>query len=102
MVPFKVKAKTILIHFFLHIFLGTTNETKLSPKDLIDRYQLDKSHIAFTLCTKLPNGTYDIHPETTIISTVLSELSSKPSTASKKQSGNDLLELLVLIIYFIL
>jgi len=63
------------------------NEEKLSPKDLINQYQLDKSHIAFTLCTKLSNGTYDIHPETTIISSIITELPVKPSGISNNKSG---------------
>jgi hypothetical protein len=59
----------------------------MSPKELINKYQLDKSHIAFTLCTKLPNGTYEHHPETTVISSVITESSKKPSTVSNNESG---------------
>ncbi|CAM4745562.1 unnamed protein product [Rotaria magnacalcarata] len=57
------------------------NEEKLAPKDLINTYQLDKSHIAFTLCTKLPNGSYNVHSETTVISSIITESSSKQSAA---------------------
>lgn len=57
------------------------NEEKLASKDLINTYQLDKSHIAFTLCTKLPNGSYDIHSETTVISSIITESSSKQSAS---------------------
>ncbi|CAF1178804.1 unnamed protein product [Rotaria sordida] len=56
------------------------HEEKLTPKELINKYQLDKSQLAFTLCTKLPNGLFKSHPETTIISSVISEASA----ASKK------------------
>ncbi len=81
------------IFFFI---LDIINDEKLSPKDLINQYQLDKSRIAFTLCTKLPNGEYDVHPETTIISSIITELSTKQSTISNNKSGNilniDLLE----------
>jgi hypothetical protein len=62
------------------------NTEKLSPKDLINKYQLDKSHIAFTLCTKLSNGTYDIHPETTIISSVITESPTKHPAISNNKS----------------
>ncbi|CAF2464855.1 unnamed protein product [Rotaria sp. Silwood2] len=51
------------------------HEEKLTPKDLINKYQLEKSHLAFTLCTKQPNGLYKPHSETTIISSVISETS---------------------------
>jgi len=60
------------------------NEEKIASKDLINQYQLDKSHIAFTLCTKLPNGSYDIHPETTIISSVITETSKQSVTPNNK------------------
>jgi len=64
------------------------HEEKLTPKELINRYQLDKSHIAFTLCTKLPNGSYDIHPETTAISSVITEATTKSSaTSATDKSG---------------
>ncbi|CAF3745604.1 unnamed protein product [Rotaria sordida] len=56
------------------------HEEKLTPKELINKYQLDKSQLAFTLCTKLPNGLFKPHPETTIISSMISEASA----ASKK------------------
>jgi len=58
---------------------------KLSPKELINKYQLDKSHIAFTLCTKMSDGTYDIHRETTIISSVITESPIKPSAISNNK-----------------
>jgi len=60
-------------------------EEKLSPKDLISKYQLDKSCIAFTLCTKLSDGTHLIHHETTVISSVITESPTKPSTVSKEK-----------------
>ncbi|CAF0936314.1 unnamed protein product [Adineta ricciae] len=59
------------------------HEDILSPKDLINRYQLDKSHIAFTLCTQKSDGTYEPHPQTTIISTIISEVSSTKKISSK-------------------
>ncbi|CAF4844484.1 unnamed protein product [Rotaria sp. Silwood1] len=62
------------------------NEEKLAPKDLINTYQLEKSHIAFTLCTKLPNGSYDIHPETTVISSVITESSAKQLATSNNKA----------------
>ncbi len=58
----------------------------MTSKDLINKYQLEKSHLAFTLCTKLPNGSYDIHPETTIISSVITE-ATKPSLIANNKSG---------------
>jgi len=61
-----------------------TNIEKMSPKDLINKYQLDKSHLAFTLCTKRLNGSFEVHPETTTISSVMVELPVKPSSTSSK------------------
>jgi hypothetical protein len=61
-------------------------ERKMSPKELINKYQLDKSQIAFTLCTKLSDGTYKHHPETTVISSVITESSKKPSAVSNNKS----------------
>jgi hypothetical protein len=58
------------------------HEEKLAPKDLITRYQLDKSQIAFTICTKLPDGSYKSHPDTTVISSVITEAST-----SRKPNG---------------
>ncbi|CAF3428501.1 unnamed protein product [Rotaria sp. Silwood1] len=69
------------------------HEEKLTPKDLINKYQLEKSHLAFTLCTKLPDGLYKPHPKTTVISSVISEAS-----ASKKPNG----KLLFVYIYMLL
>ncbi|CAF0973617.1 unnamed protein product [Adineta steineri] len=66
----------------LHHVQNIIDEERLASKELITKYQLDKSHIAFTLCTKLPNGTYDVHPETTIISSVITETSTKPSATT--------------------
>ena len=71
----------------LRLVLDLINNEKLSAKELITKYQLDKSHIAFTLCTKLPNGLYDVHPETTIISSMITESTAKtPASASIKSS----------------
>jgi hypothetical protein len=61
-------------------------ERKMSPKELINKYQLDKSQIAFTLCTKLSDGTYKHHPETTVISSVITESSKKTSAVSNNKS----------------
>jgi hypothetical protein len=63
--------------------LDIIHEEILSPKELINKYQLDKSHIAFTLCTKLPDGPYKPYPETTIISSVISEVSTSRKTNGK-------------------
>ncbi|CAF1281457.1 unnamed protein product [Adineta ricciae] len=62
------------------------HEGILSPKDLINRYQLDKSHIAFTLCTQKSDGTYEPHPQTTVVSTIISEVSSTKKTSNKVAS----------------
>jgi hypothetical protein len=68
-------------------FLGTIgsvqniiNKEKLSPKEFIKEYQLEKSHIAFTLCTKVSKDAYKMRPETTVVSSVITEL---PPTVSK-------------------
>ena len=78
--PYKVKAVRHITSqlgvLCLHIIDIGIKET-LSPKDLISRYRLDKSHIAFTLCTKSLDNSYEIHPETTVISTMITESSSK-------------------------
>jgi len=63
---------------------------KIAPKDLITRYQLDKSHIAFTLCTKLPDGSYEIHPETTTISSVITESQNKPTTNANTNQSKEI------------
>ncbi|CAF4015669.1 unnamed protein product [Rotaria sordida] len=63
------------------------HDEKLTPKDLINTYQLEKSHIAFTLCTKLSNGLYDSHPETTVISSIITESSAKQLAISNNKSG---------------
>ncbi|CAF3947331.1 unnamed protein product [Rotaria sp. Silwood2] len=63
------------------------HEEKLTPKDLINKYQLEKSHLAFTLCTKQPNGLYKPHSETTIISSVISE-TSIPKKAGEVNSDD--------------
>ncbi|UJR23129.1 hypothetical protein I4U23_026149 [Adineta vaga] len=55
-------------------------EIIVSPKELIHKYQLDKSHLAFTICTKQSNGTYKPDPDTTVISTVISEVSLTKKT----------------------
>jgi hypothetical protein len=60
------------------------NPGKTGPKDLINKYQLDKSHLAFTLCTKRPDGSFEIHPETTITSSVMTEVPAKPSPTTLK------------------
>ncbi|UJR25783.1 hypothetical protein I4U23_007136 [Adineta vaga] len=62
------------------------SDEKLPSKDLINKHQLDKSHIAFTLCTKLPDGSFDIHSETTIISSVITEIPTKSSAVSNTKS----------------
>ena len=71
-------------NFFLDIIM----EEKLRPKELITTYQLDKAHIAFTLCTKLSKDTYKVHSETTAISSVITEAPPKQSAASKSKPGN--------------
>jgi hypothetical protein len=69
------------------LILDLIPERKMSPKELINKYQLDKSQIAFTLCTKLSDGTYKHHPETTVISSVITESSKKTSAVSNNKSG---------------
>lgn len=58
------------------------SQEKLVPKELINKYQLDKSQIAFTLCTKLSKDNYEIHSDTTVISTTISELPPKQAAAA--------------------
>ncbi|CAM4787108.1 unnamed protein product [Rotaria magnacalcarata] len=60
------------------------HEKQLTPKDLINRYQLEKSHLAFTLCAKLSSGFYQARPETTVISSVITEIPTlkKPKTTA--------------------
>ena len=55
----------------------------LLPKDLISKYQLDQSQIAFTLCTQFPNRPMRIHPETTVYSTIITEASTLKKTTGK-------------------
>lgn len=62
---------------------------KLAPKDLISKYQLDKSHIAFTLCSKLSDGSYEIHSETTTISSVIAEMPNKPSSSAVNNQSEE-------------
>ncbi|UJR23130.1 hypothetical protein I4U23_026150 [Adineta vaga] len=52
----------------------TEKQTRLTPKQLIQKYQLGKSQLAFTLCRVGVDG-YTCHPEwdTTVYSTVLEE-----------------------------
>ncbi len=69
--------------------LDIIHEERLTPKALINKYQLDKSHIAFTLCTKLSDDSYELYPETTIISSVITEIPT-----SKKPNGK--------LLYFVL
>ncbi|CAM2720274.1 unnamed protein product [Rotaria socialis] len=66
------------------------HEEQLTPKDLINRYQLEKSHLAFTLCAKLSNGFYQMHPETTVISSIITEIPTvkKPKTTALFSSDN--------------
>jgi hypothetical protein len=71
-----------IISFIFLLNLDIIHEERLSPKDLINKYQLDKSHIAFTLCTKLSDDSYKLHPETTIISSIITEVPT-----SKKPNG---------------
>jgi hypothetical protein len=66
------------------------HDERLTPKELITRYQLDQSHIAFTLCTKLPDGFYEVHPETTIMSSVITEVSTSRKTNDSATPSVDL------------
>jgi hypothetical protein len=93
--PFRIQSVVYKVRKYFPLFfklsflyiLDIINDQKLSPKDLINEYQLDKSCIAFTLCTKLPDGSFDVHPETTIISSVITESSTKlPATSNNKRS----------------
>ncbi|CAF1091317.1 unnamed protein product [Didymodactylos carnosus] len=45
----------------------------LNPKDLIETYKLEKSHLAFTLCTKQNDNTYIPHIKTTVMSDIMTE-----------------------------
>jgi hypothetical protein len=84
--------------FHIFVFIDIINKEKLSPKEFIKEYQLEKSHIAFTLCTKVSKDAYEIHPETTIVSSVITEL---PPTVSKAKPGMILaIDLLKLISRF--
>jgi len=63
--------------------LGFVDETtpekmlKLTPKQLIQQYQLDKSQLAFTFCTLSADGrSYIPKWDTTVFSTVLTETAS--------------------------
>lgn len=57
-------------------------EENLLPKDLITKYQLDQSQIAFTLGTRHPDGSTQIFSNTTVLSSIITEAST-----SKKTNG---------------
>jgi hypothetical protein len=81
--------KTEIFVFVILENLDIVHDERLTPKELITRYQLDQSHIAFTLCTKLPDGFYEVHPETTIMSSVITEVStSRKTNDNATPSGN--------------
>jgi hypothetical protein len=69
----------------------TIKSKALTPKQLLSKYQLEKSQLAFTLCTKLRDGTFKIHPETTVISSVMTELGTKSCTSTIRPSKEDML-----------
>jgi len=87
-----IKSKLDQLHHVqpLRPFSDTANNSnkmsveKMGPKDLINKYQLDKSQLAFTLCTKRSDGSYEIHRTTTTISSVMTEIPAKPSSATVK------------------
>ena len=64
-------------------FQDAIREENLLPRDLIAKYQLDQSQIAFTLCTKLPNGSMYIYPKTTVLSSIITEASTAKKTTGK-------------------
>ncbi|CAF1479965.1 unnamed protein product, partial [Didymodactylos carnosus] len=57
----------------------------LNPKKLIETYKLEKSHLAFTLCTKQADNIYITHSETTVISRLMTEGVLKSSTKQTYQ-----------------
>jgi len=52
------------------------NEKKLAPKDFITKYQLTKSQLAFTICQMEEDRSYKPHPESTCISSIITEIST--------------------------
>ncbi|CAF4388165.1 unnamed protein product, partial [Adineta steineri] len=56
------------------------HEEILRPKELITKYQLDKSQIAFTLCKKLSDDFYKPYPDSTIISSIITEVPTSKKT----------------------
>ncbi|CAF1022742.1 unnamed protein product [Adineta steineri] len=71
----------------LKLFSDTTaniqniiHEEILRPKELITKYQLDKSQIAFTLCKKLSDDSYTPYPDSTIISSIITEVPTSKKT----------------------
>ena len=59
------------------------NEKKLAPKDFITKYQLTKSQLAFTICQMEEDRSYKAHPESTCISSIITEISTTRRNTSK-------------------
>lgn len=75
---------------FFCVYEDIIHTDKLAPKDLITTYQLDQSHIVFTLCTKLTDDSYKIYPESTVLSTVITEAPvNKKSTEQLPRTTQD-------------
>jgi len=64
------------------------NNEQLTPKELINRYRLEKSHIAFTLCSKMLSGLYEIHSDTTVLSSVITEFNASATTKTNSPTGD--------------
>lgn len=79
------------VNFHRFLFVDLINDEQLTPKALIDRYKLEKSHIAFTLCSKLLDDSYEIHSDTTVLSSVITEFNASATTKTNSQTGQFLL-----------
>jgi hypothetical protein len=61
----------------------------LTPKELVERYKLNQSHLAFTICKKLSEDSFELHHDTTVLSTVITE-ETNPSMGLKKKTTRQL------------
>ena len=71
--------------------VSLSNNEILEPRQLIERYQLNKLHLAFTICKRSNDGSDESYPETTLISNVLTDISTaefrrQTSKSKEKQS----------------
>lgn len=74
-------------------WLDLINAEPLLPKDLIAKYQLNKSHLAFTVCTLEAHHVYKPYPESTCISSIITETNTQ-----KKVQGTSIR--LLIPVYF--